>query len=409
MAKAKGKTAAAAAAAAAAKKAAASARRGSGRTKQTKQTAANAEKVKALKKAVIAAARKGTAAAAASAGSAAKKTTASKPKRFAAAQPQIRFTLPAASPAGSAAASLPKPAPPKTAAARFKAASPRLSAAAQSVLAAGADPARAAADALAKAENASYLPVSGFRVSSRFGVDRGTHRHSGIDLAVPEGTKVAAARKGTVTFAGWGNGYGYRVVIDHGAGTETTYNHLSDIGVSVGDTVRAGSAIALSGNTGHSTGPHLHFEVRVNGRYVNPESYFDFGGGLTAKDSGVYTSKLRGNRRSGSASGSAAKKSAKTKKKGRSSAPSAKKAASAAKTKAAARAAVATVQTASPTASPAASALSFQSDAQRPSLPEAVPFIPADYRGVNYFASDLNPLLELIPAYRSRRTRSRRR
>ena len=159
------------------------------------------------------------------------------------------------------------------------------------------------------ANKTSYLPVGNFRISSSFGVDRGDHRHSGIDLAVPEGTAVSAAENGTVAYAGWSSGYGYRVVIDHGDGTETTYNHLSDIGVEKGDKVKAGSQIALSGNTGNSTGPHLHFEVIVNGEYVNPENYFDFGNGMVALADNDYASKVAsaaGNRSSSSTSSSPA-------------------------------------------------------------------------------------------------------
>lgn len=136
-----------------------------------------------------------------------------------------------------------------------------------------------------------FLPVSGYRITSSFGEDRGDHVHSGIDLAVAEGTAVAAAKGGTVIFAGWSGGYGYRIVIAHGDGTETSYSHLSDIGVEEGDVVDGGSQIGLSGNTGHSTGPHLHFEVKVDGEYVNPESYFDFGNGLVAKADTAYVSK----------------------------------------------------------------------------------------------------------------------
>ena len=140
--------------------------------------------------------------------------------------------------------------------------------------------------------NMRYVPVTDYKVSSAFGVDRGTHYHAGIDLAVPIGTPVSAAMKGTVSFAGWGNGYGYRVVLDHPDGTQTTYNHLSDIGVTVGEEVSAGHTIALSGNSGNSTGPHLHFEVKTDGQYADPALYFDFEGGATAPQSGEYTSKM---------------------------------------------------------------------------------------------------------------------
>ncbi|MGQ9700608.1 MAG: peptidoglycan DD-metalloendopeptidase family protein [Candidatus Bipolaricaulaceae bacterium] len=94
--------------------------------------------------------------------------------------------------------------------------------------------------------------------------------HTGIDLAVPEGTPVRAARAGTVTYSGWENGFGLLVVIDHGDGYETYYGHLSKLMVVVGQRVSAGEIVALSGNTGLSTGPHLHFEVRYHGSPVDP-------------------------------------------------------------------------------------------------------------------------------------------
>ena len=94
--------------------------------------------------------------------------------------------------------------------------------------------------------------------------------HTGIDIAVPEGTPVRAAASGTVTFAGWHEGFGVLVVIDHGNGYESYYGHLSKLLVSEGQRVSAGDVIALSGNTGLSTGPHLHFEVRYLGTPVDP-------------------------------------------------------------------------------------------------------------------------------------------
>lgn len=94
--------------------------------------------------------------------------------------------------------------------------------------------------------------------------------HTGIDIAVPEGTPVRAAAAGTVTFAGWHEGFGVLVVIDHGNGYESFYAHLSKLLVGAGQSVSAGDVIALSGNTGLSTGPHLHFEVRYLGTPVDP-------------------------------------------------------------------------------------------------------------------------------------------
>ena len=97
--------------------------------------------------------------------------------------------------------------------------------------------------------------------------------HDGIDIGVPEGTPVHAAAAGTVIYAGWMSGYGNIVVIDHGNGLSTAYAHNSQLIVGQGATVGKGFVIALSGNTGHSTGPHVHFEVRVNGSPVDPLGY----------------------------------------------------------------------------------------------------------------------------------------
>ena len=84
-----------------------------------------------------------------------------------------------------------------------------------------------------------------------------------------------ASSGGTVTRAGWSGGYGYVVYIKHPGGTETRYAHLSKVLVSVGQTVKQGEKIALSGNTGISTGPHLHFEILINGTAVNPLDYLN--------------------------------------------------------------------------------------------------------------------------------------
>ena len=116
-------------------------------------------------------------------------------------------------------------------------------------------------------------------VTSEFGNRRdpftGERRgHSGMDLAVPTGTSVRAALPGTVTVSTYNQGgYGYYVMIDHGSGLSTLYGHNSQLLARVGQTVEAGDVIALSGSTGRSTGPHLHFEVRINGERTNPRSY----------------------------------------------------------------------------------------------------------------------------------------
>ena len=114
-------------------------------------------------------------------------------------------------------------------------------------------------------------PVAG-AVTSGFG-SRWGRMHEGIDIGVGVGTPVHAAAAGTVIYAGWMSGYGNIVVIDHGNGLSTAYGHNSSLVVGQGATVEKGFVIALSGNTGHSTGPHVHFEVRLNGAPVDPLGY----------------------------------------------------------------------------------------------------------------------------------------
>ncbi len=123
------------------------------------------------------------------------------------------------------------------------------------------------------------MPISGGRISSSFGPR--THpitgevgkMHAGVDFAVPQGTTVRAVSGGVVIVAEWMSGYGNTVIIDHGGGLWTLYAHNSSLSVSKGDTVSRGDKISESGNTGNSTGPHLHFEVRDNGTPVNPMNY----------------------------------------------------------------------------------------------------------------------------------------
>ena len=97
--------------------------------------------------------------------------------------------------------------------------------------------------------------------------------HYGIDLSAPTGTAIRAADGGTVTLAGWYYGYGYTVIIDHGNGMTTLYGHCSALYVSAGEKVYQGQNIAAVGNTGNSTGPHCHFEIKINGSNVNPANY----------------------------------------------------------------------------------------------------------------------------------------
>ncbi len=123
-------------------------------------------------------------------------------------------------------------------------------------------------------------PVSGGRTTSSFGPRKAplagaSTNHKGVDWAVPTGTSVYASSGGTVVRAGWGSGYGYVVYIDHEDGRQTRYAHLSKILVKVGQKVKQNDKIALSGMTGNVTGPHLHFEILINGSQVNPEKYLD--------------------------------------------------------------------------------------------------------------------------------------
>mgnify|MGYP001167474163 CR=1 FL=1 len=113
-------------------------------------------------------------------------------------------------------------------------------------------------------------PVNG-TLTSRFG-PRWGRMHEGIDIAAPTGRPIGAAAAGTVIVAGWGGGYGNLVVVSHGS-ISTAYAHMSRIAVSNGQQVSRGTVLGAVGSTGHSTGPHLHFEVRVNGAPQNPINY----------------------------------------------------------------------------------------------------------------------------------------
>lgn len=124
----------------------------------------------------------------------------------------------------------------------------------------------------------SIMPLSGARLTSGYGmrehpVLRKRARHNGIDLAAPTGTPVYATADGIVGRADWFSSYGLYISIDHGAQLETRYAHLSRLAVAAGDTVKAGEIIGYVGSTGRSTGPHLHYEVRVDGLAVNPIPY----------------------------------------------------------------------------------------------------------------------------------------
>ena len=125
--------------------------------------------------------------------------------------------------------------------------------------------------------NSLIWPVSG-RITSNFGwrthpIKKTRLFHNGLDIAVPNGTAVKAAASGEVVHSGWMNGFGYTVIIDHGRGVETLYAHNSRVTVSRGTMVNKGQQVALSGNTGLSTGPHLHFGVLRNEEPLNPRNY----------------------------------------------------------------------------------------------------------------------------------------
>jgi murein DD-endopeptidase MepM/ murein hydrolase activator NlpD len=126
-------------------------------------------------------------------------------------------------------------------------------------------------------------PVTGeIDLTSPFGVrmDPFVHEaamHTGLDFRGEIGEPIHATAAGTVTIAGWSGGYGKMVEIDHGNGLATRYGHLSQIDVSVGDTVRIGQVIGLLGTTGRSTGPHLHYETRVGGEPVDPQKFLNAG------------------------------------------------------------------------------------------------------------------------------------
>lgn len=117
---------------------------------------------------------------------------------------------------------------------------------------------------------------SGMPITSTYGyrnIFGRTQFHKGVDFGAPIGTPVYATGNGVVTYSGWGTGYGRYIEIDHGNGLVTRYGHMSANYVNVGDSVAANQQIGASGNTGRSTGPHLHYEVRQNGQAVNPQTY----------------------------------------------------------------------------------------------------------------------------------------
>ena len=122
-------------------------------------------------------------------------------------------------------------------------------------------------------------PVRFGRKTSEFGTRKDPFNskrrefHKGIDIACSIGTEVRAARSGRVIFTGWKEGYGNLVIVEHEFGYQSYYGHLSRFRVRVGDEITTSQVLALSGNTGRSTGPHLHFEIRKNGKSLNPSTF----------------------------------------------------------------------------------------------------------------------------------------
>lgn len=115
--------------------------------------------------------------------------------------------------------------------------------------------------------------ASGGQLTSRYGI-RWNRQHRGIDIGEKAGMPIRAADAGTVVAAGWDGGYGYRVIIAHSNKIQTLYAHMSSIAVRPGQVVTQGQTIGTVGSTGRSTGPHLHFEVIVDGEAVNPLNFY---------------------------------------------------------------------------------------------------------------------------------------
>ncbi|MEQ1498744.1 MAG: M23 family metallopeptidase [Novosphingobium sp.] len=128
----------------------------------------------------------------------------------------------------------------------------------------------------------SRMPVNGAALTSGYGmrfhpVIGGRRQHKGIDLAMPTGTPVYATADGVISRADWFSSYGLFISVEHGGNIQTRYGHLSRLNVAAGQTVRKGDLIGYVGSTGRSTGPHLHYEVRIAGAAVNPVPYLQGG------------------------------------------------------------------------------------------------------------------------------------
>jgi murein DD-endopeptidase MepM/ murein hydrolase activator NlpD len=121
-------------------------------------------------------------------------------------------------------------------------------------------------------------PVGTRTISSRFGLRKhpilgGLRMHSGVDFAAAAGAPIVATSGGVVSRAGWAGGYGLRVTLSHSPSLETRYGHMSRLVVAPGQRVRAGQVLGFVGSTGLSTGPHLHYEVRMRGRAIDPHNF----------------------------------------------------------------------------------------------------------------------------------------
>jgi murein DD-endopeptidase MepM/ murein hydrolase activator NlpD len=135
----------------------------------------------------------------------------------------------------------------------------------------------------------SLMPVQGVRLTSEFGMRwhpilGGRHQHKGVDLAGPVGTPVHATADGVVGRADWFSGYGLYIALEHGGELETRYGHMSRLNVAAGQVVHKGDVIGYIGTTGRTTGPHLHYEVRIAGVAVNPIPYMQGDGSALAAD-----------------------------------------------------------------------------------------------------------------------------
>jgi murein DD-endopeptidase MepM/ murein hydrolase activator NlpD len=126
----------------------------------------------------------------------------------------------------------------------------------------------------AKISYPSAIPTEGY-MTSGYGRRRSPFhdrlvQHRGVDYGVPRGSPIYATADGVVVFSGWRGSFGKTVIVDHGNGVMTVYAHASKLSVKVGDTITSGAIVGKVGSTGRSTGPHLHYEIWVNGRATNP-------------------------------------------------------------------------------------------------------------------------------------------